>query len=439
MNRSMRILVCGGAAFVMALGMAITPAAAATANTVRVSFTSSGGQPDGLSYLSASSSNGRYVAFTSTAPNMVPGDTNGRQDVFVRDRVAGTTTRVSVSNQGLQGSGDSTQADISADGRYVVFSSDSSDLVPGDLSGQFDIFVRDRVANTTRRLTIGLAGAEADGGSGEPVITPDGTYVAFISSASNLVADDSNGVDDIFVVTVATGAIVRASVGVGGQADAPSFGAAISANGRYVAFATRADNLVSFDPGGFADVFVRDLQNKVTRRMSQNNSGTPGNDESGLNYVAMSSDARYVAFGSAAGNLVSGDTNRAWDVFVRDRTAGTIKRVSVGPNGVQGNGNSGFLFNISMSADGRYVAYASTASNLVARDTNASHDVFVRDTVAGVTTRVSVSKSGGQSNSSSIDPALSSDGRHVSFTGYGSNLVPGDTNGYPDIYARDNF
>jgi Tol biopolymer transport system component len=439
MSRSVRILVCGGAAIVIVLGTAVPPAAAAAPNTIRVSYTSTGGQPDGLSYLSASSSDGRYVAFTSTAPNMVPGDTNGRQDIFVRDRVAGTTTRASVSSQGAQGSGDSTQADISADGRYVVFSSDSSDLVPGDLSGQFDIFIRDRVAHTTRRLTVGVGGVEANGGSSEPAITPDGKYVAFISSASNLVADDTNGVDDIFVVTVATGAIVRASVGVGGEADAQCFGAAISANGRYVAFATRADNLVSYDPGGFADVFVRDLQHNVTRRMSQNNNGTPGNDESGLNYVAMSADARYVAFGSAAGNLVSGDTNGAWDVFVRDRTAGTITRVSVGPNGAQGNGNSGFLFNVSMSADGRYVAYSSIASNLVPGDTNASYDVFVRDTVDGVTTRVSVSKSGGQSNSSSIDPALSSNGRHVSFTGYGSNLVPGDTNGYPDIFARDNF
>jgi Tol biopolymer transport system component len=439
MGGNRRVLVCGLGVILMTTGLAVPAAHAAAPKTMRVSFTSNGGQPNGNSYWSATSSDGRYVAFTSPASNLVPGDTNGRQDVFVRDRVAGTTSVGSVGANGKEGTSDSVQPDISADGRYVVFSSDSAELVPGDLSGQFDIFVRDRANATTRRLTVGLGGAEANGGSSEPVITPDGKYVAFISSASNLVPGDTNGVDDIFVVTVATGAIVRASVGVGGEANAQCFAAAISANGRYVAFATRASNLVSYDPRGFADVFVRDLQHNVTRRISQTASGTPGNEESGLNYVAMSADGRYVAFGSAASNLVPADTNGAWDVFVRDRTSGAVQRVSVGPGGAQANGNSGFLFTVSMSADGGYVAYSSIASNLVAGDTNASYDVFVRDRTAGVTTRVSVTKSGGQADSSNIDAAVSANGRSVVFTSFAGNMVAGDTNGYSDIYARDNF
>jgi hypothetical protein len=257
------------------------------------------------------------VAFLSDAANLIGDDTNDRIDAFVRDRQSGTTERVSVGWVGLQGNGDTLDAQISADGRYVAFSSQATNLVAGDTNGVFDVFVRDRESGTTEIVSI-------DSGSGQ------GNRVSIVS--------------------------------------------AISAGGRYVAFSSDATNLVGGDTNARTDVFVRDRQGGTTERVSVDSTGGQGNNSSYIR--ALSPDGRYVAFQSYSSNLVAGDANAVPDVFVHDRQTGTTARVSVGAAGAQGTESSD---GGSLSADGRRVVFTTLSSNLVSEDTNGWDDVFVRD------------------------------------------------------------
>jgi Tol biopolymer transport system component len=228
-----------------------------TGQTTRVSVASDGAQGNGDSECPSISADGRYVAFASLASNLVPGDTNGRMDIFVHDRLTGQTTRVSVASDGTEGNGDSGFPSISADGRYVAFASLASNLVPGDTNGTWDVFVHDRLTGQTTRVSVASGGAQGNGDSRFPSISADGRYVAFQSYASNLVPGDTNGVLDVFVHDRLTGQTTRVSVASDGtQGDSYSFGSSISADGRYVAFASYASNLVPGDTNGWADVFV---------------------------------------------------------------------------------------------------------------------------------------------------------------------------------------
>jgi Tol biopolymer transport system component len=261
----------------------------------------------------AISADGRYVAYDSYATNLVPGDTNGWPDVFVHDTVSGTTTRVSVSSAGEQGNRDSYLGAISADGRYVAFESWSSNLVPGDTNGVEDRFVRDTVTNTTTRVVVG---------GGSVALSADGRYVAFDSEEHDLVPGDTNGVRDVFVLDTVAKTTARASVSsTGVQGIWESYDPAISADGRYVAFTSGAYNLVADDTNTRGDVFVRDTVAKTTTRVSLGAAGQQGNGNS--SQPSISADGRYVAFTADASNLVPGDTNGVEDVFVRDRGADT--------------------------------------------------------------------------------------------------------------------
>jgi len=406
----------------------------ATGGTTRVSMSSAGAQANGHSTSTAISANGRYVAFDSEASNLVPGDTNRSQDVFVRDRQNGVTSRVSVADSGAQASCCSASAAISAEGRYVVFTSDAPNLVPGDTNDAFDVFVRDRLAGTTRRVSVsGLAAQTNASSTSYPEgISADGRYVAFVSTATNLVPGDTNGSDDVFLRDLQTGITRRISVsGAGIQADGDSSGAAVSADGRYVTFDSTARNLVPGDTNGYHDVFLRDVRTGITRRASVSGTGIQGQD--GSVDPAISADGRYVTFYSFARNLVPTDTNGIPDVFLRDMQTGVTRRISVSGTGAQSNGDS---HTPAISPDGRYVTFSSDASNLVPGDTNATTDVFVRDWGAGVTRRVSVSDTGVQGNKASGSAAIGSGDRHVAFRSWASNLVAGDTNGRFDIFVR---
>jgi Tol biopolymer transport system component len=217
--------------------------------TQRVSVSSSGGQANGVSDQPAISADGRYVAFTSRASNLVAGDTNADWDVFVRNRDRGTTWRVSVGPGGAQvkhGTGEESRVAVSASGRYVAFESGASRLVRGDTNGEWDVFVRDRSRGVTRRVSLGRGGVQGNAGSGSVAISASGRYVAFTSDASNLVAGDTNVDYDVFVRDRRLGTTRRVSLGQGGVQ--PNWGsdlAAISAHGRYVAFYSRASNLVA--------------------------------------------------------------------------------------------------------------------------------------------------------------------------------------------------
>jgi len=436
-------------------------AAMAKQLTERVSVATGSAQGDSNSLGRSLSADGRYVAFDSDATNLVVGDTedtNGAGDVFVHDRVTGTTERVSEATGGAEGNGISVGASISADGRYVAFQSDATNLVTGDTNNTCDtdgdlvfddnctdIFVHDRDtdadgvfdevgATATTRVSEASGGAEGNGISVGASISADGRYVAFQSNATNLVAGDTNAMSDVFVHDRVTGVTERVSVATGGgQGDGISTPGSISADGRYVAFSSLATNLVSGDTNSRTDVFVHDRVTGATERVSVATGGVQGNHHS-LN-PSISADGRYVAFWSWATNLVAGDTNGGFDVFVHDRATGITERVSVATGGGQGQGFSQ-SFTHSISADGRYVAFQSNATNLVPVDTNGAPDVFVRDRLTGTTERVSVAGGGSQGNGYSQQASISADGRYVAFNSDATNLVAGDTNDYFDVFVR---
>ncbi len=293
-------------------------AAATAKKTQRVSVSSAGVQGNLQSgiYVPSVSASGRYVAFDSTATNLAPGDTNSYNDVFVRDRKLHKTYLVSVSSAGVQGNSGSFQPAISADGRYVAFASDASNLVSGDMNGYEDVFVRDRKLHRTSLVSVDSAGVQANNESFGPSICADGRYVTFVSDATNLVSGDTNGYTDVFVrdrKLHRTSLVSVSSTGVQGNKE--SYEPAISADGRYVAFASAASTLVAGDTNGYTDVFVRDRKLHKTRLVSVDSAGVQGNNQSF--YAAISADGRYVAFDSNASNLVAGDSNAVEDVFVR--------------------------------------------------------------------------------------------------------------------------
>ncbi|HVS18292.1 MAG TPA: hypothetical protein VMT18_06815 [Planctomycetota bacterium] len=420
--------------FPSAAVLALSAAGLASAqSTSLVSVGAGGVQGDGPSLSPALSAGGRYVAFESSAENLVPGDTNHAQDVFVRDRVLGVTTRVSVSSSGAQANWNSYSPSISADGRFVAFTTLAANLVPGDDNGVIDVFVHDRLSGTTERVSVDSAGALGDGDGRYPTLSADGRYVCFESLSTNLVAGDTNDVEDIFVRDRLLGLTTRVSVGPGGvQGNGRSLRAGICADGRRVVFVSAATNLVAGDTNGAGqDCFVRDLELGLTLCASLTPGGMTGNGV--CDYPAISGNGRVVGFESAASDLVAGDTNGVADSFARDLDAGRTTRVSVGPGGVQGDSLS---LRAVPSFDGRFVAFKSQAANLVPGDTNGVQDVFLHDVRRGTTVRVTLGPGSAQSLGWSSQPALSADGRQVAFYSFAEDLVVGDGNAVPDAFVR---
>ena len=402
--------------------------------TKRISLSSNGTEGDAGSQFTTVSGDGRYVVFTSEATNLVAGDTNGVADVFVHDTLFETTERASLSSGGAQADAISYLPDASSDGRYVEFHTEAANLVAGDTNGVADVFVRDRENGTTQRVAVDSGGAQSDGASRRASLSGDGRYVAFYSEAANLVAGDTNGVADVFVHDRQSGTTQRVSVDSGGAqaTGGNSFRPVLSAGGDYVVFTSYATNLVAGDTNATRDEFLRDLQSGTTERVSVGNGGVESNGDS--YYAAVSADGRYVSFHSDGSNLVAGDTNGGGDVFVRDRQTGTTERVSVATGGTQGNASSHIG---SMSTDGRYVVFFSDATNLVSGDTNGVPDVFVRDRVSATTERVSVATDGTQADSGSYDPWVSADGHYVVFHSPATNLVELDTNAANDVFLHE--
>jgi hypothetical protein len=280
------------------------------------------------------------------------------------------TVRVSVDSSGAEADGQSINRSISADGAIVSFDSSATNLVAGDTNGVDDAFVHDLRTGITERVSVDSSGAEADDATEIPFLSADGRFVAFSSFATNLVAGDTNQHVDAFLHDRSTGSTERVSVdSSGGEANGGSFAYAVSADGQVVAFQSDASNLVTHDTNAFQDVFVHDRSTGITERVSLSTSGHQGNSFSEKAY--LSRDGRFVAFSSFASNLVHTDLNGVWDVFVHDRAAGTTERVSIDSSGTEGDLDS---FVSSISADGRFVTFYSTATNLVAGDTNGVND-----------------------------------------------------------------
>ncbi|WNM62462.1 FG-GAP-like repeat-containing protein [Candidatus Nitrospira neomarina] len=403
------------------------------AETARVSVSTGNLQGNNNSFLPDLNENGRFVTYYSLSTNLVPGDTNGVRDIFVYDRQNQQTTRVSVATGGGQANGESLEPAISANGRYVAFRSDATNLVPGDTNGTTDVFVHDRQTGITSRVSVATGGGQSNNNSFTPALSADGRFVAFHSFANNLVPGDTNGVLDVFVHDRQTGATTRVSVATGAiQGNNTSRAGFLSANGGLVAFESDATNLVPGDTNGVRDLFIHDRQTGVTTRVSVATGGGQVNGESVD--AELSADGRYVTFQSDATNLVAGDTNGVGDVFVHDRQTNTTTRVSVASGGLQGGGESS---EGTISGDGRFVAFLSFATNLVPDDTNGEGDVFVHDRQTNTTTRMSVTTGGVQGNDFSCNPAISQDGRIVGFFSDSTNLVPGDTNGIRDIFIHN--
>jgi len=390
-----------------------------------VSVDSAGNLGNDFSRSPSISADGRFVAFVSNASNLVPGDTNRELDIFLRDTLTNTTTGVSVDSAGNPGSYQSLDPSISADGRFVAFYSGASNIVPGDTNDSSDIFVRDTLTNTTTRVSVDSAGNQGNRGSTEPSISADGRFVVFYSFASNLVPGDTNNSDDIFVRDTLTNTTVSLDLAAN-QRNSFVYLPSISADGRFVAFDSNSSNLVPGDTNNSRDIFVRDRLTNTTTRVSVDSAGNQGNSESYRS--SISADGRFVAFDSISSNLVPGDTNSESDIFVRDTLTNTTTRVSVDSAGNQTNRSS---VGASISADGRFVAFASFAFNTVP-DTSG---IFVRDTLTNTTTNVSADSAGnGGGGTASISP----DGRFVAFSAFRSQFVPGATNNSSQVFVVDN-
>jgi Tol biopolymer transport system component len=406
----------------------------------RASVSSVGSQGDDLSDTPAISSDGRFVTFRSYASNLVPGDTNGSADIFLRDRMRGQTTRVSVSTSGVQSNRDSLFSSVNRDGTIVAFDSAADTLVQNDtvlcggVASCQDVFVRDVPNNHTTMASISPDGEPGLGNSVWPSLSSDGRFVAFVSAAGNLVPGDTNGIGDVFVRDLALAQTTRVSVSSTGAEIDPASQlwnlSRISADGRYVAFASDATALVPGKTNGVMDIFVHDRLTGVTTRVSLTQSGTEANGDS--TNLAISGNGRFVVFESEADNLVPGDTNGQPDIFVHDRDfdgngvfdePGGVwtERVSVATGGAQANDESQ---DPSISEDGRFVAFQSLATNLVADDTNGARDVFVRDRQTGQTVRVTAWDGSEPNGASVFTPQLSGDGCYLAFTSRATNLVP---------------
>jgi hypothetical protein len=376
------------------------------------------------------SANGQFVAFESWADNLVADDTNVLPDIFVKDRSTGTIERVSVSSSGVEADGASSQASISGDGRYVAFTSEATNLVADDTNGFTDVFVYDRELDTIERVSVTSAGVQDWNHSNQPSISADGSRVVFTSRAI-LAAGDPDYMSDIYLRDRTAGTTTLLSTASDGtKGDSFSENPAISADGTHVAFSSLADNLVADDTNSSYDIFVKIIQSGAIERVSVSSAGSEGNN--GSNKPSLNSDGTIVGFQSAADNLVANDTNSENDIFVYDRSSDTIERVSISSSGAQANSYSEVA---RLDGSGRFVAFSSFANNLVSVDTNVDYDVFIYDREDDTLTIISVNSSGDVGNTASAQPAISQDGTLVAFYSDSNNLVSGDTNSVPDVFA----
>lgn len=386
----------------------------------------------------ALSANGRFIAFSASG------------QIYVKDLRTGTRRVVSVNSRGRRGNEASFNAEISPDGRFVVFCSWASNLVRGDRleydsswpppDRYLDVFVHDRRTRTTIRASIGRNGRQPNDGSCArsfvdlaPAISASGRFVAFASHASNLVRGDTNGARDIFVRDTKRDRTHRVSISSSErQANNHSDGAAISADGRFVSFTSLASNLVPRDRNGSFDVFVRDRWSGRTTRASVTSSGE---EREGHAYgpTSISATGRFVVFESYA--PLTGSPRFESNIYLKDRRSGAITLAS---RGLDGDGGHGGSYDPDVSADGRYVAWWSGATDLVAGDEiccGTDDDIFLFDRVTDETTIVSLRDDGTNAWGFALHPSVSGDGRFVAWSS-DAPYTPDDTNGTWDVYRR---
>jgi len=377
----------------------------------------------------AVSASGQFTAFHSYSDNLVANDTNVNYDIFLRDRLAGTTVRVSVDSSGLQASGSSVYPSISADGNLIAFASTASNLAPGDTNGTWDVFVHDRASGQTRLVSRSTAGVQGNMNSEFPSLSADGRCVAFQSFATNLAPDPNGFTRDAFVHDLMTGETTLVSVGDLGQAANDNCdGTTISDDGRLVAFHSSATNLVLGDTNGLTDVFVRDRIAATTVRVSVDSAGAQSTDGYSFN-PAFSGDGRFVAFQSSA-TLASIDIDGGFfDVYLFDRVAGRTLAVTAADPAFPADTPTTVP---AISGDGRQIAFQIAV--LVEPCVYRTH-VFLHDR-AMRSSRALSQHQGVLGNDDSSDPAISATGGVIAFASEASNLVRGDGNAAGDVFVH---
>jgi Tol biopolymer transport system component len=416
------------------VGVVAPAASGQPPDTTRLLSRALDGDPaNGLSGHPSVSDNGRVVAFTSSASDLVVGDDNGLTDIFVRDRRTDQTKRVSVDMSGGSPNAPSSMPQIAAKGRHVVYLSRATDLTSVNTHGKLQAYLYDRDARTTTLVSVNAAGEAGNDDTTQVVVNKDGSLVAFVSEATNLVADDTNGVPDVFLHGVSVGGtrlITRAPDG--SLANLSSYAVDISNSGKMLAIASSASNLVPDDTNGASDVFMYDRKSGGWDLISRNKHGDAGD---GHSYEAViSADGEYVAFTSVASDLTEDEDNFLEDVFLYRSPVDRIDLVSRGLDGTTAAVES---YVGSISRDGRAVTFYSDADDLVEGDTNDDTDVFLfRRARRQAVSLVSTTKDGASGNSTSLASSVSASGKIVVFDSQASDLVRHDENENRDVFAR---
>ena len=425
-------------AAVMAILLVLSSTTALAASTTLISRRSQKNPSNGPSGEPAASETGQFVAFRSSATNLDSERCdNGLSQIFVSDRNTGTIRCVSLNSNGRQGDQDSLAPSISADGRFVAFTSMATNLAGNKCDNGFNqLHVRDRTTGTTRCVSVNSNGQEGNQHSDASSISADGTFIAFDSAATNLAGNKcNNGFNHIFVHDLATGTTICVSVRANGdEGNGESFDPSISADGRVVVFQSTATNLASRCNNGNSHIYVHNRVTGETSCVSVNNDGEQSNGNSAL--ARVSGDGSFVAFQSDSTNVTTRCNNGLVHIFVRDTVAGRTTCSSIDNRGNPGNNDS---VQPSISSNGRFVAFSSEATNLTGnRCTGGNMQVFVRDRADEKTKCASLGPKNVEGNGASSSPSISANGALVTFESDAKNLAKKDTNNLRDVFGQGN-
>lgn len=416
-----------------AIGLVTPDAALGAAIDIRMaSVGHDGAMPNGFSDRPQISGNGRFVTFDSLATNLVDQPVHSDRDVYLRDLHTNATELITVALDGGPSNGWSSYSWPSEDGRYVAFVSEASNLVQNSVNRRA-VYVRDRAAGVTERVSVNSAGQAANRTASRPAMSPDGRFVVFNSPATNL-APNANGVEQVYLRDRLNGTTTLASVGMDGEpANAYTYRGQVSADGRYVAFASQATNLVPGSSGTLEHLYLRDMVAGTTIRVNVNLDGRQSNAAGSR--PNLSKDGRYVVFNSYATDLVTLPTNGYSNVYVRDVVAETSTLVSVNMDTTAG-GNRDSLRGF-ITPDHTHVVFNSFSGDLAPNVTNGHGDVYMRNLETGVTTRLSLTQQGEQTNGNSFRPVVSDDARMVAFQSNARNMIQDDTSENWQVYVVD--
>jgi Tol biopolymer transport system component len=408
--------------------LGLVAAQACAALIERASIGTDGRQGAGEAGASAISADGRFVVFVTASP-LVADDSNGQTDVYVRDRLVGTTERVSVGADGAEGNGDSYPARISDDGRYITFDSWASNLVADDTNNAVDVFVRDRLQGTTELLSRTHSGQRIDSGAQTGAMSRDGRYVLFNTSDDYVVTLDANGRIDGFLLDREGGEVECVTLDSEGKAVGGS-ATALSDDGRFVTFVSDMPGIVAADTNGLYDVFVRDRSTGTTTMASVDSKGQPLGKYCG--WGAITGDGRFVAinaFDWSTFGFPEGPTR----VYIRDLVEATTQVLG----GILPRDPTRGWYGHSISGDARFIAFYSNNDDLVPGDANNRMDAFVYDRESDTVACVSTNWTGASGDDNSSYPLITPGGRLVVFDSEADNLVPYDTNEVQDVFVRE--